>query len=130
MTENEEKQDMPESEENKASEEEVKDNVYDDSEKKVEETDEKYVWVDKNGKRPLSYLMPMYIGVGAALLIIWILIIVFAIMPAWDEYEEDKKGGIDIHKVDPNTETKENKHEKMNLELSGEKPEESSEADK
>ena len=100
MTENPEKKAESKEEKPETKEE---DNTED---KMPENDDEKHVWVDKNGKKPISYLLPIYIGVGVVLLIIWILIIVFTVQPEWEDFEYELKNGPGLEvDVVPNEDT-------------------------
>lgn len=72
------------------------------------EEKEKFVWVDDKGRKPIQYLMPIYIGIGAFLLIIWIFIYIFAIQPAWTDFEKSKEPGLDIEIMPSEVQTKNN----------------------
>lgn len=70
------------------------------------EKKEKFVWVDDKGRKPIQYLLPIYIGIGAFLLIIWIFIIIFAVQPAWEDFEKSKEPGLGIEIMPKDVQTK------------------------
>ena len=73
------------------------------------ESKEKFVWVDDKGRKPIQYLMPIYIGIGAFLLIIWIFIFIYAVQPAWKDFEKPEEPGLDIEILPKDVQTRNNR---------------------
>ena len=99
--------DNPENNKDKKEEHSESDEIQ-TTENEKPESKEKLAWVDDKGKKPIQYLLPIYIGIGAFLLIIWIFILIFAVQPAWNEFEKPEEPGLDIEMMPRGTQTKSN----------------------
>ena len=99
--------DNPENNEDKKEEHSESEEIQ-NTENEKPESKEKFVWVDDKGKKPIQYLLPIYIGIGAFLLIIWIFILIFAVQPAWDDFKKHSEPGLDIEIMPSGTQTKNN----------------------